>query len=224
MEFCIKSQHEHPHKQISPLKPFHWSHMALHFICKPLPYSLHPLCFFCVLQAPNAKINLSAAKSSSANGAILSYLWQITPVGSSTPIITASNPVVTVPAPPAGSYNVTLEVWDVVGGHDSQTTSLSVDAANVLDWWSETPVFVTSSTLVVPPPTAVIAVNGTTTDIVNIKAPAAGPVLVTIDGSKSSDQRGTQLAYSWAIAQTEPSVKQLDVVLPYAEPAKFAYR
>lgn len=176
------------------------------------------------MQAPNAQISLSGSKSTSGNGAIMSYLWRITPYGSSTPLITATNPVVTVPAPPAGQYNVTLDIWDVVGGHGSQTTALSVDDANVLDWWSDTPVFVSSSSTIIPRPTAIIAVNGTSTDTVYVKARSDSPVLLTIDGSSSGDQRGSKLAYSWAVAQTEPSVKQLDLMLPFAEPSKFALR
>lgn len=153
----------------------------------------------------------------------MSYFWRITPYGSSTPVITASNPVITVTAPPAGQYNVTLDIWDVVGGHDSQTTALSVNESNVLDWWSETPVFATPSSMM-PRPAAVIAVNGTTTDTVMVKARTDSSVMLMMDASQSSDQRGSQLAYAWSIAQTQPNVQQLAMRLPFAEPSKFIYR
>lgn len=181
------------------------------------------LLLLCYLQAPSGQINLSASKSVSPNGAIRSYLWRITPYGSSTPLITAANPVITVTAPPAGQYNVTLDIWDVIGGRDFQTTALSVDESNVLDWWSDTPVFATPSSLM-PRPNAVIAVNGTTRDTVYVKAQTGGAVMLVIDGSQSTDQRGSQLAYDWGIAQTEPSGQQLAMKFPYAEPSKFIYR
>jgi hypothetical protein len=178
----------------------------------------------CLLQAPNTQLTLNGAKSSSANGAILQYLWRIFPYGSTAVVTTAKGPTVTLQAPAIGQYNVTLDIWDVLGGHASASTALSVDTSNVLDWWSAMPTFATPAAAALPRPTAVLALNGSTGSSFNVKARSGAGAVVQLDGSASSDARGSKLAYAWKITQTQPSVAAVNPMLGFNQPSQFVYR
>ncbi|WIA29786.1 hypothetical protein OEZ86_012260 [Tetradesmus obliquus] len=173
--------------------------------------------------APNTQLTLNGAKSTSDNGAILQYLWRIFPYNSTAAVTTAKGPTVTLQAPAIGQYNVTLDVWDVLGGHASGTTALSVDAGNVLDWWSATPTFATPAAAALPKPTAVLALNGSTGSAFTVKARSGAGAVVQLDGSASSDAKGSKLAYTWKITQTQPSVAAVNPMLGFNQPAKFVY-
>jgi hypothetical protein len=190
--------------------------------CGALPLAL--LCAACFLQAPNTQLTLNGAKTTSDNGAIQQYLWRIFPVNSTAAVTTAKGPTVTLQAPAIGQYNVTLDIWDVLGGHASGTTALSVDAGNVLDWWSATPTFATPAAAALPKPTAVLALNGSTGSAFTVKARSGAGAVVQLDGSASSDAKGSKLAYAWRITQTQPSVAAVNPMLGFNQPAKFVYR
>lgn len=176
-------------------------------------------------QAPNSQLTLTGSKSSSPNGALLSYLWRITPYGSTAPGagITASGPTATLTSPAVGQYNVTLQVWDVLGGYASNITALSVDTANVLDWWSATPSFAAPAPASAPRPSAVLALNGSRSNTMTIKARSNTLVYIEFDASASADGRSGKLAYAWKITQTQPTVAPMDLMLPYKQPARFTY-
>ncbi|KAF6256391.1 hypothetical protein COO60DRAFT_1702340 [Scenedesmus sp. NREL 46B-D3] len=173
--------------------------------------------------APNTQLTLNGAKSTSDNGAILQYLWRIFPFANTTAITTAKGPTVTLQAPAVGQYNVTLDVWDVLGGHANVSTALSVDAANVLDWWSAAPSFATPTATALPKPIAELALNGSTGSSFAVKARSGAGAVVQLDGSASSDVKGSKLAYAWSITQTQPSVAAVDPMLGFNQPAKFVY-
>jgi hypothetical protein len=177
-----------------------------------------------LLQAPNTQLTLNGARSTSDNGAILQYLWRIFPYNSTTAITTAKGPTVTLQAPATGQYNVTLDVWDVLGGHASGSTALSVDAGNVLDWWSATPTFATPAAAALPKPTAVLALNGSIGSAFTVNARSGAGAVVQLDGSASSDAKGSKLAYAWKITQTQPSVAAVNPMLGFNQPATFIYR
>lgn len=195
----------------------------------------HPAVLF---QAPHTKLTLNGAKSASTNGAILSYVWTIQPyTGDSSSsssnaltaaadqsIITAVGPTAGLDAPPAGQYNVTLEVWDTEGGYAVGTTALSVDAANVLDWWSGTPGFAAPPAVAAPRPTAVLSVNGSRADTHVARAPTHGAAVAMLDGSGSGDGKGSRLAFFWAVTQTQPVTRQVDFVTSYVQPATLIHR
>lgn len=186
------------------------------------------------LQAPNSKLTLQGAKSTSPNGALLAYRWSITPYpagdssdGSSSnaePIITATGASAAVASPPAGNYNVTLEVWDTLGGHSTSVTGLSVDPANVLNWWSSTPGFAAPPPAFAPRPVAVLAVNGSRAEALVAKARTDGPAVVDLDGSASHDGRGSALVYHWSVTQTEPAVREVEVVSAFVQPPRIVQR
>lgn len=112
----------------------------------------------------------------------------------------------------------------MLGGHASGTTALSVDAGNVLDWWSATPTFATPAAAALPKPTAVLALNGSTGSAFTVKARSGAGAVVQLDGSASSDAKGSKLAYTWKITQTQPSVAAVNPMLGFNQPAKFVYR
>jgi hypothetical protein len=178
----------------------------------------------CLLQAPNTQLTLNGAQSASGNGAILQYLWRIFPYGSTAAITTAKGPTVTLQAPAIGQYNVTLDIWDVLGGHASASTALSVDTSNVLDWWSAMPTFAAPAAAALPRPTAVLAMNGSTGSSFNVKARSGAGAAVQLDGSASSDAKGSKLAYAWKITQTQPSVAAVNPMLGFNQPSQFVYR
>lgn len=189
------------------------------------------LCCACGFsQAPNSKLTMHGAKSASPNGAILAYHWSITPYDGSSdgssaePVATATGAVAALAAPPAGNYNVTLEVWDTVGAFAASTAPLSVDPANVLTWWSSTPGFAAPPPAVAPRPIAVLAVNGSRAESLLVKARSDGPAVVDLDGSASHDSKGSQLVYTWSITQTEPAVRDVEVLTGFVQPPRFIQR
>jgi len=189
------------------------------------------------MQAPLSKLALNGAKSSSPNGAILSYRWSITAFnpydsnssssgssGSGEETLTAVGASAVLNSPQAGNYNVTLEVWDVLGAYAAATTPLSVDAANVLDWWTSTPGFAAPPAMVAPRPVAALAINGSRAETLLVKARSDAPAVVDLDGSESHAGRGSPLVYSWSIMQTEPTVKEVEVLVGFVQPPRLVQR
>jgi hypothetical protein len=185
-------------------------------------------------QTPNTKLTLNGAKSSAVDAAILAYVWTITPyytdTGSSSSggggyvLLSAVGPSAVLPAPVAGDYNVTLEVWDANGGYSAASTGLSVDASNVLDWWSTTPGFAAPPAVAAPRPAAALALNGSRADSLVAKARTDGTAVVQLDASGSSDGRGSQLAFFWSVSQTEPAARPVELLNSYAQPARIVHR
>jgi hypothetical protein len=140
------------------------------------------------------------------------------------PILTATGATAALNSPPAGNYNVTLEVWDTLGAYAASTTALSVDPANVLSWWSTTPGFAAPSPAVAPRPTAVLTVNGSKADALVAPARSDGPAVVDLDASSSHDGKGSALVYNWGITQMEPSAREVEAMVGFVQPPRILQR
>jgi hypothetical protein len=115
-------------------------------------------------------------------------------------------------------------VWDTLGAYSTATTALSVDPSNVLNWWSTTPGFAAPPPAVAPRPTAVLAVNGSRAETLLVKARTDGPAIVDLDGSASHDGKTSALVYQWSVTQTEPSVREVEVMTGFVQPPRLLQR
>lgn len=113
----------------------------------------------------------------------------------------------------------------MLGGYASSTTGLSVDPANVLNWWTATPGFAAPPPAAAPRPTAALSVNGTRgAETLLVKARSDGPAVVDLDGSGSHDSKGSPLVFTWTVTQTEPVVKEVEVLVGLVQPPRLLQR
>jgi PKD repeat protein len=108
-------------------------------------------------------VQLSSAGSADPDGAISSYAWNFgngqTGTGPSPSVVYAT----------AGTYTVTLTVTDNDGATNAKSTSVTVNAPNIV-------------------PTAVISATPTS---------GSAPLLVTVNGANSTDPDGSIVSYAW---------------------------
>jgi hypothetical protein len=71
---------------------------------------------------------------------------------------------------------------------------------------------------------AVLAVNGSRGEALVAKARTDGPAVVDLDGSASHDGRGSALVYRWSVTQTEPAVREVEVVSAFVQPPRIVQR
>lgn len=94
----------------------------------------------------------------------------------------------------------------------------------MLNWWSNTPGFAAPPPAVAPRPTAVLSVNGSRAEALLVKSRSDGPAVVDLDGSASHDGKAGQLVYRWSITQTEPAVKEVEVLASFVQPPRLLQR
>jgi hypothetical protein len=78
--------------------------------------------------------------------------------------------------------------------------------------------------MVAPRPTAVLEVNGSRADTLLVKARSDGPAVVDLDGSVSHDGKGSALVYQWSVTQTEPVVREVEILAGFVHPPRLLQR